>query len=137
MGMTISPLLEQESMTMVFVALGLGIVGMGFGRIKNKDSVQLHRWIMTGAVALNLIAIFIVMFPSLYIYYTTSGVDALSSFSILQMIHGVIGFPATTMALIFAFNDIPKQTGKWMIITAVLWVTSIALGAIVYFTMPS
>lgn len=137
MGMTISPLLEQESMTIIFVALGLGIVGMGFGKIKSKDSLRLHRWIMTGAVVLNLIAIFIVMFPSLYIYYITAGVDMFSSFSILQMVHGIIGFPAVTMALIFSFNDLPKQTRKWMIATAVLWVTSIALGAIVYFTMPS
>ena len=56
-NLVVPPLLEQESLMLIFVALGLGIVGMAFGRIKNKDSFQMHRWIMTGAVALNLIAI--------------------------------------------------------------------------------
>ena len=129
-------LLQQESLTLVFVALGLGIIGMAFGRTRNKDFLQLHRWIMTGAVSLNLIAIFTVMFPSLYNYYTT-GMDAYSSFSIIQIIHSAIGVPATIMALTFAFNDLPKKTKKWMTVTAIFWLTSIALGAIVYFTMPN
>ena len=136
-SISISPLLQQESLTLVFVALGIGIIGMAFGRLRSKDSLQLHRWIMSGAVALNLVSIFVVMFPSLYIFYTTPGVDAISSFSILQLVHAAVGFPATTMALTFVFNDLPKNTKKWMIATAFLWVTSIALGAIVYFTMPS
>ncbi len=41
------------------------------------------------------------------------------------------------LTLIFAFNDMPKNTKKWMVITAILWLTSIALGAVVYFTMPN
>lgn len=137
MTISIPALLQQESLTLVFVALGLGIIGMAFGKIKNKDSLQLHRWIMTGAVALNLISIFVVMFPSLVIFYINPSVNTSSSFSILQVIHSVVGFPAVTMALIFAFNDLPKNTKKWMVATAILWVTSIALGAIVYFTMPN
>jgi len=137
MNISIPPLLQQESLTLVFVALGLGIIGMAFGKVKNKDSLQLHRWIMTGAVGLNLIAIFVVMFPSLFIYYINPSVNTSSPFSILQIIHGIIGFPALTMALIFAFNDLPKNAKKWMVATAILWLLSIALGAIVYFTMPS
>ena len=137
MTIAISPLLQQESLTLVFVALGLGIIGMAYGRLKTKDSFLLHRWIMTGAVSLNLIAIFVVMFPSLYIFYTTPPVNAISSFSILQIVHAIIGVPATISALRFALNDLPRQTKKWMTITAILWLTSIALGAIVYFTMPS
>jgi uncharacterized membrane protein YozB (DUF420 family) len=133
---TLSPLLQQESMTLIFVALGLGIIGMAFGRIKTKESFQLHRWIMMGAVTLNLVAISVVMLPSIFIYYINPNVSALSSFSVLQIIHSIIGFPAVTMAINFAFNDLPQQSRKWMRITAVLWVTSIALGAIVYFTMP-
>jgi uncharacterized membrane protein YozB (DUF420 family) len=130
-------LLEQESLTIIFVALGLGIVGMAYGRIKGKESLQLHRWIMTGAVVLNFVAIFIVMFPSLFNFYTNPEMDMLSSFSFLQIIHGIVAFPAINMALIFALRDLPTQTRKWMRTTAILWVTSIALGAIVYFTMPN
>ena len=122
---------------LIFVALGLGIIGMAFGRIKNKDSFQLHRWIMTGAVALNFIAIIVVMFPSLVFFYIDPNVTITSQFSILQIIHAMVGFPAFTMAMIFAFNDLPRKTKKWMVLTAVLWLTSIALGAVVYFTMPN
>jgi hypothetical protein len=109
LGTAISPLLQQESLTLVFVSLGLGIIGMAFGRIKNKDSFQLHRWIMTGSIALNLIAIFVVMFPSLYIFYSNPSRSVVSSFSILQIVHIIVGFPATVLALLFAFKDLPQQ----------------------------
>ncbi len=136
-SMVVPPLLQQESLILVFVALGIGIIGMGFGKIRNKDSFQMHRWIMTGAIALNFVAILIVMLPSLVFFYIDPNVTIASPFSILQIIHAVVGVPAFTMAMIFAFNDLPRQTKKWMVLTAVLWLTSIALGAVVYFTMPN
>ena len=129
--------LEQESLTMMFVALGLGIIGMAYGKIRTKDSLQFHRWIMTGAVLLNLISIFLVMLPSLYIFYIDPSANVASSFSILQIAHSVIGVPTTTMTLLFVFNDLPQPTQKWMQLTAFLWILSIALGAVVYYTMPS
>ena len=73
---------------------------------------------MTGAVGLNLIAILAVMIPSLIFFYINPSMDPSSSFSILQVVHSIIGFPAFTLALIFAFNDLPTKTKKWMIITA-------------------
>jgi len=136
-NLVVPPLLQQESLVLVFVALGLGIMGFAFGKIKNKDSFQLHRWIMTGAVGLTLIAALVVMLPSLVFFYINPNMNTTSAFSITQILHGIIGFPAMALALIFAFNDLPKNTKKWMIITAILWLTSIALGAVVYFTMPN
>ena len=136
-NLVVPPLLQQESLVLVFVALGLGIMGFAFGKIKNKDSFLLHRWIMTGAVGLTLIAALVVMLPSLVFFYINPNMNTTSAFSITQILHGVIGFPAMALALIFAFNDLPKNTKKWMTITAILWLTSIALGAVVYFTMPN
>ncbi len=49
---------QQESLTLVFVALGLGIIGMAFGRIRSRESLMLHRWNMTRAIALNVVSIF-------------------------------------------------------------------------------
>ena len=112
MSMNLATLLDQESLMLIFVALGLGIVGMAFGKIKTKDSLQLHRWVMTGAVALNLIAGVVVMLPSFVIFYINPNVNVSSSFSILQIIHSIIGFPAMTLILIFSFNDLPKQIKK-------------------------
>ena len=136
-NLVIPPLLAQESLMLIFVALGLGIIGFAFGKIKNKDSFQLHRWIMTGAVGLTLIGIMVVMLPSLVFVYINPNMNVTSTFSIIQIVHSIIGFPAMALTLIFAFNDLPKNTKKWMVITAILWLTSIALGAVVYFTMPN
>ena len=85
--------LVQESIALMFVALGLTILGIGYARIKNKESLQLHRWVMRGAVILTMIAIFFVMFPSLFIYYTTLSNSVLSGFSILQLVHSAKEFP--------------------------------------------
>jgi len=129
--------LQQESLTMMLVALGLAIIGIGYARIKTKESFQLHRWIMSGAVFLNLVAIFVVMFPSLLLYYIAPSNSMSSSFSILQIVHLTIGFPAVVLSVMYVFNDLPQPTKKWMRITAILWILSVALGAVVYYTMPS
>ena len=129
--------LVQESIALMFVALGLVILGIGYARIKTKESLQLHRWVMSGAVVLTVTAIFFVMFPSLFIYYTTISNNALSGFSILQLVHSAEGVPAVILSAMYLFNDLPQPTRKWMKITAVLWIVSIVLGAAVYYTMPS
>ena len=106
-------------------------------RIKNKEFLQLHRWIMSGAIILTLVAIFFVMFPSLYIYYISPSNIVSSPFSILQIIHSAIGVPPAILTVMYLFNDLPQPTKKWMKITATLWIVSIVLGAVVYYTMPS
>ncbi len=144
MSMTPSPgfnymnsFLVQESISLMFVALGLAIVGFGFGRLKTKEALQLHRWILSGAIILNFISIFFVMFPSAFLYYINTSNSVSSGFSILQIVHSVEGIPAVILSLMYLFNDLPKPTKTWMRITATLWLTSIALGAVVYYTMPS
>jgi uncharacterized membrane protein YozB (DUF420 family) len=129
--------LQQESLTMMLVALGLAIIGIGYARLQNKEGLQLHRWIMSGAVFLNLISIFVVMLPSLFIYYINPNTAISSSFSALQIVHMAIGFPAVVLSVMYVFNDLPQPTKKWMLATAMLWFFSIALGAVVYYTMPS
>ncbi len=133
----LNPFLVQESISLMFVALGLAIIGIGYARIKTKEFFQLHRWIMSGATVLTLISIFFVMVPSLFIYYDNLSNSLFSSFSILQIAHSVIGLPPMALTIMYLFNDLPKPTKKWMRITVVLWIVSIALGAVVYYTMPS
>ena len=129
--------LVQESISLMFVALGLAILGIGYARLKSKESLQLHRWVMSGAIILTLVSIFFVMFPSLIIYYIAPSISFFSSFSILQLIHSAIGVPPVILTVMYLFNDLPQPTKKWMKITAVLWILSIVLGAVVYYTMPS
>ena len=129
--------LVQESISLMFVALGLAILGIGYARLRSKESLQLHRWVMGGATVLTLVSIFFVMFPALVIYYIAPSVSFFSSFSILQIMHSAIGVPPVILTVMYLFNDLPTPTKKWMKITAILWIVSIALGAVVYYTMPS
>lgn len=129
--------LVQESIAIMFVALGLSILGIIYGRIKTKEFFHLHRWTMSGAVILTSVAIFFVMFPSFAIYYITPLVDVFSGFSILQIFHFIIGIPTMILATTYLFNDLPKFTKKWMRITIILWIVSMVSGAIIYYSMPS
>ena len=129
--------LVQESISLMFVALGLAILGIGYARLRSKESLQLHRWVMGGATVLTLVSIFFVMFPALIIYYIDPSISFFSSFSILQIVHSAIGVPPVILTVMYLFNDLPKPTKKWMKITAILWLVSIVLGAVVYYTMPS
>jgi uncharacterized membrane protein YozB (DUF420 family) len=128
--------LVQESIALMFVALGLAIIGIGYARLKTPEFLKLHRWMMSSSVILGIIAIAFVMFPSLYLYYVNGG-SFTSGFNILQIVHSVVGFPAVVLGLMYVFNRFPQPTKKWMQIAAVLWIASIVLGAVVYYTMPS
>jgi uncharacterized membrane protein YozB (DUF420 family) len=77
------------------------------------------------------------MFPSLYIYYAAPDIDALSGFSVLQIIHSILGVPTLALSVMFLFNRLPKPTKRWMQIMAALWIVGVVVGAIVYYTMPS
>jgi uncharacterized membrane protein YozB (DUF420 family) len=127
-----SPIMSgaEASLILMFVALGFGIVGISLA-----DSFKLHRLIMTGAVVLNLIAIFVLMFPSIFLYYINLNNSVSSPLSALQIIHAAVGFPAVTLSLMYVFNDLPQPTRRWMITTAALWVVNIALGVLVYLTI--
>ena len=128
--------LAQESISLMFVALGLAIIGIGYARLKTPDNLRLHRWMMSGAVILSLVSTLFVMLPSLYIYYSDPSYSVTSGFSILQIIHSIVGFPAAVLSIMYLFNDLPQPTKMWMRLTAVMWLMSIALGAAVYYTMP-
>lgn len=133
----LTPSLVQESISLMFVALGLAILGIGYARLRSRESLQLHRWVMGGATVLTLVSIFFVMFPALIIYYIAPSVSFFSSFSVLQVVHSAIGVPPVILTVMYLFNDLPQPTKKWMKVTAILWLVSIVLGAVVYYTMPS
>jgi uncharacterized membrane protein YozB (DUF420 family) len=128
--------LVQESISLMFVALGLAIVGFGYARIKTKESFQMHRWAMSGAIILTIASTLFVMVPSFYIYYITPSIDLFSNFSVLQVVHSVLGIPTLALSVMYLFNRLPRPTKHWMRVTAALWIVGIVLGAVVYYTMP-
>ena len=127
---------SQTTLTLMFVVLGLVAIGIGFGHLtKTKESLLQHRWTLTVAVVLTLGAVFLVMIPSAFLYYIDPDVQFFSSLSITTIIHSAIGAPAAVTALIYVFGDLPTRVKKWMRVTAVLWVATLALGVVMFLQM--
>ena len=121
---------------LMFVVLGLLLNGMGFGRVvKTKESLLYHRWILSAAVVLTLLAVFLVMLPSAFRFYIDPDVMSFSNVSITTAIQGIVGVPAVAIAVICAFGDLPLKVRKWMRLTASLWIADIGLGVVLFLQM--
>jgi uncharacterized membrane protein YozB (DUF420 family) len=124
-------------MTVMFVSLGIFLIGIGFGYlIKNKEALLQHRWVLSSAVALTLGAIFFGMLPSLIRYYGDTDVEFYTPLSAVTILHGIIGAPAIIIATYYVFGILPKKdTKKWMRIAAGFWIASILIGIILFLQM--
>jgi uncharacterized membrane protein YozB (DUF420 family) len=128
--------ISQATLMIMFVVLGLLLNGIGFGRIvKTKESLLHHRWILSTALVLTALAIFLVMLPSAFRFYIDPDVMFFSNISITTIVHGIIGVPAVVTAVIYAFGELPRRVRKWMRITAVLWTVDLVFGVILYLQM--
>ncbi len=128
--------LSQATLTLMFVVLGVLLIGIGYGFLnKNKEGFLLHRWTMTGAIILALLAIFFVMLPSFIRFYIDPDVQFFSQLSATTIIHGIIGIPAIVISVIYAFGDLPQKTRIWMRWAAALWVVSLVLGVLLFLDM--
>ena len=127
---------SQTTLTLMFVVLGIVLIGIGFGRFsKSKESLIQHRWSMTVALILTVASVSLVMLPSAFTFYTDTDLEFFSPLSILTLIHGVVGVPAITLALIYAFGDLPQKIKRWMRWAAIFWIASLTLGVIVFLEM--
>ncbi len=131
-----SPALSQLTLTVMFVALGIVLLGIGFGRIsKTKESLLQHRWTLTSAMVLTLAAAFLVMIPTTFRFYIDPDVEFFGSLSITTLLHGVLGVLASVTAVIYAFGDLPKNVKKWMRLTAFLWIAALTVGIVMFLQM--
>jgi uncharacterized membrane protein YozB (DUF420 family) len=122
---------SQTTLTVMFVVLGIVLMGIGFGHIsKTKTNLLQHRWTLTTAVALSMGAIFLVMVPSFFVFYIAPDLQFLGMLSFTTLIHSVIGAIAVVTGLIYVFGDLPADTKKWMRITALLWIITLTLGVL-------
>lgn len=128
--------LSQLTLTLMFVVLGIILIGIGFGFIaKNRESLLQHRWSMTVAIILASVAIFLVMVPSAFNFYIDPDLELISNISITTLAHGIIGVPAIVIGVIYAFGDLPQKIKRWMRWTAALWIISLVLGVVVFLQM--
>ena len=131
-----SPITSQTVLTLMFVVLGIMLMGIGFGYVgKNKETLLQHRWTLTAALILTLAPMFLVMIPTMYRFYTDPDVMVFSSMSITQIIHTAVAIPALGTALIYAFGKLPGNVKKGMRWTAVLWIASIIIGVLLFLQM--
>ncbi len=131
-----SPIVSQSILTLMFVVLGTVLIGIGFGFItKSREGLLEHRWVLTASLVLTLGAVFFVMLPTVFSFYIDPDVEVFSSMSIMTIVHGIAGVPALITAIIYAFGDLPAKVKKWMRVTAVFWVLSIAFGVILFLLM--
>jgi uncharacterized membrane protein YozB (DUF420 family) len=127
---------SQATLSLMFVVLGMILIGISLGIVtKTKEKLLQHRWVLSAAIALTLGAIFFVMIPAAFSFYIDPDLEFFSAISFTTLIHGVIGVPAITTALIYAFGDLPQHVRKWMRITAVLWIADLGLGVVLFVQM--
>jgi uncharacterized membrane protein YozB (DUF420 family) len=131
-----SPIVSETVLSLMFVALGILLVGLGFGYVvKTKENLLQHRWMLTSVLVLTLVPVFLVMVPTMYRFYVDSDVQVFSSISILQIFHGAIAVPALTTAVVYASGKLPKNVRKGMRWAAVFWIASMVLGVLVFLQM--
>ena len=131
----LSPIISETVLMLMLVALGLSLVGIGFGRVKSKEGLMQHRWTMSAAVIINLVAVVLVMLPTFFSYYTDPDVMVFSSLSLTTIIHGITGVPAVLTGLVYAFGKLPEKPKSWMRATAFLWIANIVIGLVLFLQM--
>jgi|WetSurMetagenome_2_1015567.scaffolds.fasta_scaffold02098_6 uncharacterized membrane protein YozB (DUF420 family) len=131
------PVISQTVMSVMFVSLGVFLMGIGFGYLtKNRENLLQHRWVLSGAITLTLGAIFFVMLPSLIRFYGDTDVEFYTSLSAVTILHALVGAPAIIIATYYAFGILPKSNlKKWMRLTAGLWIISMIIGVLLFLQM--
>ncbi len=131
-----SPVVSQTVLTLMFVALGILVVGIGFGYIvKSKESISQHRFTLSTVLILTLVPVVLVMVPTMYRFYVDPDVMVFSSISVTQVIHAVFSIPALMTASLYAFGRLPSNVKKGMRWTAALWFASMILGVLLFLQM--
>jgi uncharacterized membrane protein YozB (DUF420 family) len=133
-----SPVLSQTVVTLMFVVLGVILIGIGFGYTssgKSKEALLQHRWTLTTALILTIIPVLLVMVPTMYRFYVDPDVMVFSSMSITQIIHTAFSVPALATAIMYASGRLPVNLKKSMRWAAVFWVASIVLGVLLFLQM--
>ncbi len=131
-----SPVVSQISLTLMFVVLGIILIGIGFGyMVKNKEILLQHRWTLSVAAVLTIIVLSLVMLPTFTRFYSDPDVESLSPISITTLVHTAVGVPALITAVTYAFGRLPKNVKKWMRWTAFLWIVTMILGIVMFLQM--
>lgn len=109
--------------------------GIKYGRIKTGDHLKTHRSYMTAATIATVTGTIFVMLPAFYNYYTDPDVDLYSTLSTSTLIHVTVSGPALLLGILFSLNKLPRNVKPWMRLTAILWMSAIAVGIVLFIQM--
>jgi hypothetical protein len=129
---------SQATLSAMLVVFAILVMGFGFGRIsKSQESLKQHRWMLTSAVVLSLVAIFAVMIPAAFRFYIDPDPQFFEALSLNTLVHASLGTVAVVSAVVYVFGDLPVNVKRWMRVTAVLWVAALGLGVLLFLQMLS
>ena len=111
----------------IFILFLLGISHV----MKRRLDIRKHRLFMGLAVLLQAVSIALIMGWPFSGYLSVRTSDFLDLNPVIIGSHGVSGGLAEILGVIFFIHH-PRKIRRWMIITAILWILSLSLGAFFY-----
>jgi uncharacterized membrane protein YozB (DUF420 family) len=126
------------SLVLQTVAYLILVIGFVFAKKKN---FQKHKKVMASATLLSFVSLIIVMLPSFYAIISGISLAAISSSSLLIIVHhsiGLITLVLASLVILKGCRSIMKDTRTLMITIFSLWSIAFFLGVFIYamFYMP-
>jgi len=124
---TRAPVSTDLNLILQIALLALLLTGFILGKRKTGSSLKLHGRLMTILVALNALAILLVMGPSLFTNFGAA-VGEVSTFGFpLTLLHHSIGLIAEILGAVLAFRKF-GNVRRWMQTTFVFWFVALLFG---------
>lgn len=113
------------------VILIILLVGVKYGKEKTQSGLKRHGRTMTIVVALNAVAILLVMGPSFANNFSAVLAETSTIGFPLTLVHVLFGSIAEILGIIFVFKKF-GNVRRWMRLTLAVWLIALALGIIFY-----
>ncbi len=124
---TRAPVSSDLNLILQIALLALLLTGFIFGKRKTGSGLKLHGRLMTILVALNALAILLIMGPSLFTNFGAA-VGEISTFGFpLTLLHHSIGLIAEILGAVLVFKKF-GNVRRWMQTTFVLWFVALLFG---------
>ena len=124
---TRAPVSSDLNLILQIALLALLLTGFILGKRKTGSSLKLHGRLMTILVALNALAILLIMGPSLFTNFGAA-VGEVSTFGFpLTLLHHSIGLIAEILGAVLVFKKF-GNVRRWMQTTFVFWFVALLFG---------
>ena len=94
--------------------------------MRRRIDFKKHRLLMGVALALNALAILLIMGRSFFAYLGFIVKEFYQLTPFVTWVHGITGGLAEVFGIAFLFKH-PRKIRRWMMVTAILWVIALTL----------